>query len=206
MTQRGRTIADLIAENKVIFLILLVLFIGLIVWLNKQDVLVKVGPFQIGSEKNVNDTVLPQQKIFINGDNNVNGNNNNIYQIKYVKKSSKYEYTIIGTKNIYLVKQIKDLINIKFVTNSKKYIKITFTGEIRSLDKSNNSYYYTGGFLKIIVNDNCEHVFTEYKIEEMRPNSIDIINQELDNKINYYVDLNVTQISKKIVKCLQNQL
>lgn len=208
MTQRGRTNADLIAENKIPFITLFLILVGLVIWFAYHNIPVKIGSLEVGSNSTKKDSIENKVNFNINAtgnnNNNIIGDNNKIIEVKYSNPENQNHYSIEGTKNRVLINRITNLMKIKFVPNSKRYIKITHTGNILPLDKNTNTYYYTGGNVKIIINDNCYHEFENFKIDELRPNSISAINQEIDNSINHYIELNVQQFLNEIQKCVKS--
>lgn len=136
-----------------------------------------------------------------------NGNTvqrNNIIQnnVSVNTKPNKISYSIIGTSNRILLKDLKTLKKIEIVPDSKNVIEITFTGEISLLDKNSDTYIYSGGNVLIKVDNlNC-YEFENLKILEMKPNSKNIIITEIQKNIDNYINNNPKLFLNKITECI----
>lgn len=145
-----------------------------------------------------------QTNTTINNENNIGDviNYSNYGNDKNVDKV--IEYSIIGTSNKKLITAIENNQVINIVPNSSNKIEVTYEGSVTKLNENSNSYYFTGGYLIININDNKCYEFKNFIIKDMRPNSKDIINNEINNIIELYVEKNVNLMSKKIIECAKN--
>jgi lipopolysaccharide export LptBFGC system permease protein LptF len=143
----------------------------------------------------------------------INGNNNTFQKNSYVinntvsskKKSNENEYSIIGTSNKSLFKNIEKFGKIKLIPNSNYIIEITHTGEVSLLDKDSDAYIYSGGNVLVKVdNQNCFE-FENLKIFEMKPNSKNSIINEIQKNIDNYINNNPKLFSNKIIECIRKQ-
>lgn len=152
-----------------------------------------------------------ENKITTNGKDNtiINGNNNTFQKNSTIvnntispnKKSNENEYSIIGTANKSLIKNIENFGKIKLVTNSNYKIEITHTGEISLLDKDSDTFIYSGGNVLVKVdNQNCFE-FENLKISEMKPNSKSAIINEIQKNIENYINNDPKRFSNKIIEC-----
>lgn len=153
-----------------------------------------------------------ENKITTNGKDNtiINGNNNTFQKnstivnntISPTKKSNENEYSIIGTSNKSLIKNIENFGKIKLVSNSNYKIEITHTGEISLLDKDSDTFIYSGGNVLVKVdNQNCFE-FENLKISEMKPNSKYAIINEIQKTIDNYINNDPKLFSNKIIECI----
>jgi hypothetical protein len=217
MTKTGRTFADLIAEYPKVAVSIAIIICIIVLVLIRSKTHFKIGPVEIGSQpKIVTDSIASNSSINISdkknidgdGDGNVNNNgiiNGNIFINKDIQNTNKKqnEYSITGTSNPRLINQILKKRKIRFVSNSSNNIEITYTGTIVLVDKNSNAYYYSGGHVKVMINQSDCFEFEEFKIDQMRPSSKDQIANEIQNSIDRYIDSNVELFSKKIVGCLK---
>lgn len=123
----------------------------------------------------------------------------------YIKKDPKkyLTYNLTGIKNFTLKRLIMDSLQISLDKDSKNTIEISQTGEVQLLSEGIDSYIYTGGFIKIIIDGNNCYEFQDFSIPSMRPNSKYILMNELDKVINVYVDENLDKFLKKINQCIK---
>ncbi|CAM1355833.1 hypothetical protein [Tenacibaculum halocynthiae] len=137
--------------------------------------------------------------------NSVTKYNNTIKEIapkKTIPNSLYYSINIVN--NLKLIKTIERSSNIKIRSNSSNKIKITYTGQIKLLSKDTNVYIYTGGNIKILINNYICYNYKDLKIKSMRPNSIESINSNIQKNIEAIVDLNLNTFSNKITQCIKN--
>jgi hypothetical protein len=205
MTKRGRTYPDLLAENaKVVVGIVIIIFIILIgLILSKTHF--KIGSVEVGSEpKIVIDSIWSKSSIKISGKQNINGDGNTIINNPIQNTNKKQnEYSITGTSNQDLINQILKKRKIRFVPTSSNKIEISYTGTIVLVDKNSSAYYYSGGHIKVMINESNCFEFEEFKIDQMRPSSKDQIANEIQNSIDRHINSNVELFSKKIIGCLK---
>ncbi len=152
-----------------------------------------------------------ETKITTNGkDNtNINGNNNTFQKnstivnntISSNKKSNENEFSIIGTSNKSLIKKIEDFGKLKLVPSSNYRIEITHTGEITLLDKDSDTFIYSGGNVIVKVSSQNCFEFENLKIPQMKPNSKDAINNEIQKRIENYIDNDSKLFLNKIIEC-----
>jgi hypothetical protein len=142
-----------------------------------------------------------------NGNITIIEGNQNVFnsKVENTEKLNKdtLEYSIKGTKNQALISLIEKKINIKIVSFSKNKINISHNGTLELLNENNNSYIYSGGNIFVSVNNNCNCVFKNYKIPPMRASPKNVILNEIERVVNFYIDKNLSEVSNKIIACIK---
>lgn len=109
MTQKGRTYADVISENRKIIIFFVAIILIIIIILIQSKTYFKIGSFEVGSNTDTNnDSMKYNKKVEIKGNQNINGNNNMLINNSYQQNVNENikEYSIIGTSNKKLINQI----------------------------------------------------------------------------------------------------
>ncbi|WP_445710070.1 hypothetical protein [Flavobacterium sp.] len=140
----------------------------------------------------------------------INGYGNTVHRDNYVvnnnvsskNENGENEYSIFGTSNKSLIRNIENLGKIKIVPNSVYKIEIVYTGEISLLDKNSEAFIYSGGNILVKVDDIICFEFENLKIPELKPNSKKVITDEIQNKINYHINNNTKLFLNKIIECI----
>lgn len=174
-------------------LLTIILIIGGIKsWWDSQDKTVETKITTNGKENTI-----------INGNNNTFQKNSTIVNNKISpnEKSNENEFSIIGTSNKSLIKNIENFSKLKLVLNSNYRIEITHTGEITLLDKDSDTFIYSGGNVLVKVNNQNCFEFENLKIPQMKPNSKDAINNEIQKRIENYIDNDSKLFLNKIIEC-----
>lgn len=171
---------------------------------NKQD---------IKSTKKISNTTDSHSIIMTDNQNEINGdfvngdkitiNKTEIESQESIKKTdNRIQYQLVGVTNFNLIADIEKSGRIRIVNKSENEIIIYYSGSIDLLYPGTNSYNYEGGYVKVKIGNNCILNFEDFKILPIRANPKEIIEIEIQNIINDYINKNTSLVSQKIQKCI----
>ncbi len=184
--------------------VILAAIIGLFIT-NKQEIksikkISKVSDFhiikKIDNQNDINGDFVNGDKILIN--------KTEVLSKESIKETdNRMHFKLIGVTNLNLIADIEKSGIIKIVNNSENEINVYYSGSIDLLYPGNNSYIYEGGYVKVKIGNNCILNFEDFKILPIRANPREIIEIEIQNIINDYINKNTSLVSQKILKCIK---
>lgn len=131
--------------------------------------------------------------------NNVLGNQYNINSDEN-KVTETRGYKIIGSVN--LLKHLQNNSEIIIDQNSNFTIELKYSGSLNIVSKEYNTYNYSGGNLVVYVNKTPCSNLSFLKINALKANDKNKINEAIYSEIEALVQHNMEKITSRILECL----